>query len=192
MCGASVLAGLEMGEGEVEAHPGQVGVAGEHGAEPRDGGLPVAPLERDRAVQEVEVVDVPFVRLNALEQEFGVVWRTLRERCPRGLDQRFGGEGGCWRLLRLGPRRFRGNRLDQDKREEQGGEQSRILVHVHLPTASGARKGDHTIRSRSGEAGCGTSRRSSVAVTRSGRYGATTVRVTSGSVASRRRSRPFR
>ena len=93
VCGASVLAGLEMGEGEVEAHPGQVGVAGEHGAEPRDGSLPVTLVERDRAVQEVEVVEVPFVRLDALEQELGVVRRTLRERGPGGFDQGFGRGG---------------------------------------------------------------------------------------------------
>ena len=56
----ALLAGLEIGEGEVEAHPWQVGIAGQHGAETLGGSLPFAPLKRDRAVQEVEVVDVPF------------------------------------------------------------------------------------------------------------------------------------
>ena len=47
---AAVLARLEIGEREVEPHPGQFRIAGQHGAKPRDGGFPVAPLGCDRAV----------------------------------------------------------------------------------------------------------------------------------------------
>ena len=108
-------------------------------------------FKRDRAVQEVEVVEVPLVRLDALEQELRVVQRALRERGPCGLDQGFGGERRRRLLLRL----RRGNRLDQNEREKQGGKQSRVLVHLHLPTAFGEKKGGHTSRLMSGEEAAG-------------------------------------
>ena len=86
-----VLAGLEVGEGEVESHPRQRRVAGQHSTEPGDGGLPVAPPERDRPAQEVEVVDVPLARLDAFEKELGVVQLAPRERRSGGLDQGLSG-----------------------------------------------------------------------------------------------------
>ena len=92
-----VLAGLEVGEGEVEPHPQQRRVAGQHGAEAGDGGLPVAPPERDRPAQEVEVVDVSLALLDAFEEELGVVQLALRERRSGGLDQ---GLSGCYGRLR--------------------------------------------------------------------------------------------
>ena len=82
----AVLAGLEIGEREVEAHPRQVGIAGQHGAEAGDGGLPVAPPERDGAMQEVEVVDVSLAGLDTLEQEFRIVQFALHQRRPGGFD----------------------------------------------------------------------------------------------------------
>ena len=95
-----ILACLEIGESEVEPHPRQIGVAGEHGAEAGDGGLPVAPLGRDGAVQEVEIVDIPFARLDALEQKL----RILQVALCQGLSGRsrsgsraesFGRGGAC-------------------------------------------------------------------------------------------------
>ena len=86
-----VLAGLEVGEGEVEPDPQQRRVAGKHGAEACDGGLPVAPPERDRPAQKVEIVDVPLARLDASEKELGVVQLAPRERRSGGLDQGLSG-----------------------------------------------------------------------------------------------------
>ena len=82
-----VLAGLEVGEGEVEPDPQQRRVTGEHGTEPGDGGLLVALPQRNRPAQEVEVVGVPLARLDASEKELGVVQLAPRERRSGGLDQ---------------------------------------------------------------------------------------------------------
>ena len=56
--GQIVLSRIEKGAGQFEAWSGEIGVADEHGAEARDGGLPVATLHGDHAVQKVQLVDV--------------------------------------------------------------------------------------------------------------------------------------
>ena len=68
-----------------------------------NGLLPFAPLGRDRAVQEVEIVDIALARPDAIQQELGVVQLVLGERGPGGLDQGLGGQlGARLRLRRTG------------------------------------------------------------------------------------------
>ena len=90
--GPDVLARLEVGERQVEAHPRQVGIAGQHGAEADDGGLPIAPLQGDGTAQKIHIVDVAFPRPEAVEQEGGVIRLPLRQRRAGGFDQRLCGK----------------------------------------------------------------------------------------------------
>ena len=125
----AVLAGLEIGEGEVETHPWQVGIAGQHGAETIDGSLPFAALERDRAVQEVEVVDVPFAGLDAFENELGIVQFALRKRRARRLHQVLRSQSRGLLLLRIDRPDSEG--ANQEKREDHPLDHADALNHVH-------------------------------------------------------------
>ena len=78
MPGQIVLSRIEKGPGEFEAWSGEIGVSDEHGAEARDGGLPVTTLHGDHALQEVQLVDVSFTRLNDLR-----AGTRHRPPCPR-------------------------------------------------------------------------------------------------------------
>ena len=91
VCGSTVFFGPEVGERQIEPHPRQGRVTDQHGAEPGDGGLPILPRHRDRAVKEIQIVCIPFSRLDAPEQELRVLQFPLSQRRPRGLDQGFGG-----------------------------------------------------------------------------------------------------
>ena len=94
------LFGPEVGERQIEPHPRQGRVTDQHGAETGDGGLPILPRHRDRAVKEIQIVYIPFSRLDALEQELRVFQFTLGQRRPGGLDQGFGGQLRTRCLLR--------------------------------------------------------------------------------------------
>ena len=100
MRGAAVFFGPEVGERQIEPHPRQGRVTDQHGAEPGDGGLPILSRHRDRAVKEIQVVCIPFSRLDALEQELRIIQFTLSQRCPGGFDQGFGGKLRTRCLLR--------------------------------------------------------------------------------------------
>ena len=55
----------EVGERQIEPHPRQGRVTDQHGAESGDGGLPILPCHRDRAVQEIQLVYIPLSQLNS-------------------------------------------------------------------------------------------------------------------------------
>ena len=132
----AVLARLEIGQCQVEPHPGQIGIARQHRTEPGDGILPVPPCQRDRAVQEVEIVDVPFARLDALQQELGVVHLALRKRRPGGLDQDLGGNHGAIRLLcpdGQGRNAVAASKIGQQQcREDRSTKRVLVPTHTHL------------------------------------------------------------
>ena len=130
--GVAVLARLEIGQGEVEPHPGQIGVAGDHGAEASDGLLPFAPLGRDRAVQEVEIVDIALARPDAIQQELGVVQLVLGERGPGGLDQGLGGQLRARLRLRRTGRATAENAINQRQQHR-----AYRMVHSGVPAHYG-------------------------------------------------------
>ena len=77
ICGAAFFLSPEVGERQIEPHPRQGRVTDQHGAEPGDGGLPILPRHRDRAVQEIQIVYIPPFRRDALEQKLRVLQFTL-------------------------------------------------------------------------------------------------------------------
>ena len=106
VCGATVLFGPEVGERQVEPHPRQARVTDQHGAETGAMAvLPILPCHRDRAVKEIQIVDIPFSRLDASEQKLRVPPVSPLASAALAVSIRV--FGGDWRARRrLRPRRF--------------------------------------------------------------------------------------